>query len=158
MKVLVAFIFFAVFSMSVMAQGRKMPPFSFQEHSIEFADANRSYSQGAGFTQADTLGDEVILASLAKILELNPELQIQLVGHTALNERTELGMERAQFIRSKLVEKGIDENRLSLLNEEHNTPLLSDEIIMSLPSKIEKDAANERNRRVEVRVASAKSE
>ncbi len=158
MKVLATLIFFAVFSVSVMAQGRKMPPFSFQEHSIEFADANRSYSQGSGFTQADTLGDEVILASLAKILELNPELQIQLVGHTALNERTALGMERAQFIRSKLVEKGIDENRLSLLNEEHNYPLLSDEIIMSLPSKIEKDAANERNRRVEVRVVSAKPE
>lgn len=135
-----------------------MPPFSFKEHSFQFADANRSYSQGAGFTQADTLSDEVILASLSKILELNPDLKIELIGHTALNEKPFLGLERAQYVQKRLIENGIDEGRLLVENEEHNSPLLSDEVIMSLPSKIEKDAANERNRRVQVRVVNAKSE
>jgi hypothetical protein len=158
MKMFLSLIFFLIISSAAIAQGRRMPPFSFQEHSIVFADANRSYSQGARFTQADTLNDEVILASLAKILELNPELRIELVGHTALNENPVLGLDRAHYIKKRLVGNGIDENRLLVANEAHNAPLLSDEIIMSLPSKIEKDAANERNRRVEVRVVSSKAE
>ena len=151
-------ILFTLLSFVSFAQGRKMPPFSFQEHSFQFADANRSYSQDGGFTQADTLSDEIILASLAKILELNPALQIELVGHTALNEKPELGLERATYVKIKLAEKGIDQLRISTVNEEHNIPLLADHVIMSLPSKIEKDAANERNRRVEVRVVGAKKE
>ena len=57
-----------------------------------------------------------------------------------------------------MAEKGIDQLRISTVNEEHNIPLLADHVIMSLPSKIEKDAANERNRRVEVRVVGAKKE
>ncbi len=158
MKVFIILTFLVIGSSFGIAQGRKMPPFSFQEHSTTFANANRSYSQGSGFTDADTLSDAVILASLVKILELNPDLQIELVGHTAMNEDVRLGLERAAYVRTLLIEKNVDQARLSIVNEGHHLPLLSDEVIMALPSKIEKDAANERNRRVEVRVVETKAE
>lgn len=158
MKLVYTLALLSIFSSWSMAQGRKMPPFSFQEHSTTFANANRSYSQGSGFTTADTLSDAMILASLAKILELNPALHIELVGHTAMNEDVRLGLERAAYVRTLLIEKNVGQTRLFIVNEGHNLPLLSDEIIMALPSKIEKDAANERNRRVEVRVVETKAE
>lgn len=158
MKLVYILAFLSIFSSWGIAQGRKMPPFSFQEHSTTFANANRSYSQGSGFTTADTLSDTMILASLAKILELNPALHIELVGHTAMNEDVRLGLERAAYVRTLLIEKKVGQTRLSIVNEGHHLPWLSDEIIMALPSKIEKDAANERNRRVEVRVVETKTE
>ncbi|NQV53328.1 MAG: hypothetical protein HQ500_09100 [Flavobacteriales bacterium] len=151
MRFLVAFVF-SFLVVPGFAQGRKLPPISFQEHSTGFADANRSYSNTGSYTQADTLSDEVILNSLAKIMELNPALVVQLTGHTALNEDPALGMQRAETVKQALVDRGVDAMRMQSENSAHNDPILSESVILSLPSKVERDVANQKNRRVEVSV------
>jgi outer membrane protein OmpA-like peptidoglycan-associated protein len=135
-----------------LGQGRKMPPFSFMEHSTVFADANRNYSNEGGFTQSDTLTDAIILSSLTKILATNPALVIQLTGHTAMNENAELGMQRAERIRTELVAAGIDAERLVVESRGHDEPILSQAVILSLPTEIEREIANQKNRRVTVSI------
>ncbi|MEQ9187252.1 MAG: hypothetical protein RLP15_05915 [Cryomorphaceae bacterium] len=134
------------------AQGRKLPPISFQEHSVLFADANRTYSNTGGFTQSDTLSDEVILNSLAKIMELNPGLTIELTGHTALNEVADLGMSRAMVVQNALIKRGVDGTRMHVENAAHQAPIFEEKVILSLPTKLEREVANQKNRRVEVSV------
>ena len=151
MRFLVAIIF-SLLVMPGLAQGRKLPSISFQEHSTAFADANRSYSNTGSYTQSDTLTDEVILRSLAKIMELNPTLVILLTGHTALNEDQALGMQRAETVKQALVDRGVDALRIQTENSAHNHPILSESVILSLPSKVERDVANQKNRRVAVSV------
>ena len=143
---------------TAVSQGRKLPPITFKEHSLQFADANRTYTNTGSFTQADTLSYEVILNSLAMILEKNPLLIIELVGHAALNEKESLGLERAEIVRKKLVERGVDEDRMLTYNSGHDEPVLGQEVILSLPTALERDVANQRNRRVEVRVIGKKDD
>jgi outer membrane protein OmpA-like peptidoglycan-associated protein len=147
-----------LFSFGLQAQGRKLPPFSFQEHSTAFANANRTYSQGESFTESDTLTDEVILATLAKILRDHEALIIELQGHTALNENPDLGLQRALLIQTLLIERGIDKARIQVANLANDQPLLSQEIILSLPTQTERAIANQKNRRVEVNVIAKSQE
>lgn len=135
---------------SVYAQGRKLPNISFQENSTEFADANRTYNDNDQYT--DTLHDERIVKALAGILEKNPELLIELGGHVDMNEDTSLGQGRAQLVYDMLMMEGVDESRMTVINYARNTPIIADEVVTSLPSAIERNAANQRNRRVEVKV------
>ena len=119
---------------------------------MEFADANRKYTETGGFTQSDTLTDVVIINSLAKILEMNPELIIRLVGHTADNEDAMLGLERAQRVKIELIERGIAGDRMILENRGNEVPLIPAELIKGLPTELERDVALQRNRRVVVTV------
>lgn len=138
------------------AQGRKLPEISFLEHSTEYANANRSYNNRDEFT--DTLKDEAILVQLAAILNKNIDLVIEISGHTAINEKSELGFERAMKVKQFLVENGIDSNRLQVVNVAHEKPIINDEILFSLPTKEEKEAANQKNRRVEIKVVGKREE
>lgn len=144
---------FMLSCLTLFAQGRKLPPLSFKANSTAFADANRSYTNTGGYTQADTLTDEVILNSLAKIMELNPELVVKLTGHTNYDEATALGQQRAEVVMNELVERGISRERLETSNAGFSMPLLGKEIIEELPTKLEQLVANQRNRRVVVSVA-----
>ena len=138
------------------AQSRKLPDFSFKEHSIEFADANRSYNEFDQYT--DTLKDEAIVAQLVKILQKNDALLIEVHGHTAINEKDELGLKRANFIREELIKGGVDSARLTAVNKAHSEPIISDVVLLGLPSKEEKEAANQKNRRVEIKVTGKREE
>lgn len=154
-RVLLIVLLFAA-SLSLSAQGRKLPNFSFKDSSIDFADANRAFNHQNQFT--DTLSDQAILNQLVKILSKNTNLLIDVVGHTAINETDSLGYKRATFITSELIRGGIDKSRLSIVNKAHSEPIISDKILFSLPSPEEKEAANQKNRRVEIKVAGKREE
>jgi len=139
-------------SLAGSAQGRKMPPISFKANSVEYADANRTYTETGSYTQADTLTDEVIISTLVKIMEMNPGLVVQLSGHADVEEDPELGFERAMKVRDALIKKGIPLKRLEVVNFGMDVPILSVEVIRSLPTKVEQDLARQKNRRVEVSV------
>lgn len=109
-------------------------------------------NQESGFTETDTLTDETILASLAKILDSNPDLQIELVGHTTFGEAPELGLQRAETVKNKLVERQLAAARIRTLNKADTEPVISGEVLMTLENQLERDEAERRNRRVEVRV------
>lgn len=131
-------------------QGRKLPNITFQENSTEFADANRKYNDNDQYT--DTLYDARIVKALADILQKNPELLIELGGHVDMNEDTSLGQQRAQLVYDMLMMEGVDESRMTMINYARDIPLIADDVVTSLPSAIERNAANQRNRRVEVKV------
>ena len=135
---------------------RKMPNLSFQEHSLDFANANRSFDENDQFI--DTLRDEAIIQSIAKILTENPALHIDLIGHVALNEDTLLGLQRAEKVKEMLVEKDISSERINAESLGHRIPIINDDIIFGLASREEREAGNQKNRRVEVKVAAVKQE
>lgn len=137
-------------SLSCFAQGRKLPDITFKAHSTEFANANRTYNEDDQYT--DTLHDERIMETLLGILLENPELVIELRGHTAWNEDPALGLQRAELVTAYLQANGIDPGRLNPKNFAHVAPLISDEVIAALPSREEQEAANQKNRRVEINV------
>jgi hypothetical protein len=146
---------FGVFSVQISAQ-RKIPNLSFQEYSLEFADANRSYDEYDQYL--DTLHDEYIIGSLAKILNENENLIIQLSGHCALNEDTLLANQRAEFVKERLLEKQVHSDQLIVKSYANRRPIISDAIILGLDSKVEMGAANQKNRRVEIQVVGVKKD
>jgi outer membrane protein OmpA-like peptidoglycan-associated protein len=136
------------------AAQQKLPALSFQDKSLQFANSNQIYRQGSGGTESDTLNDQLIVQTLSKILLEHPELQVELAGHTAVNEPEELGLERAELVHKMLVERGVDDSRLSVMNHGHSQPIIPPDVIFSFITAEEKYAANAKNRRVEVRVVS----
>jgi outer membrane protein OmpA-like peptidoglycan-associated protein len=139
-----------------LAQGRKLPAISFEEHSTVYANANRGYNEKDRYT--DTLQDVLILEQLSAILTQNGQLLIEIVGHTAINESDTLGAQRADVVYAALVEAGIDSSRLTVVNEAHSSPIISDDVLFELPSAEEKAAANQKNRRVEIGVVGKREE
>ena len=89
----------------------------------------------------------------ASVRVANPELVVRLVGHTNYDEESALGQKRAELVKDKLTERGVAEERLETSNAAFTMPLLSKEIIEELPTQLERQVANQRNRRVEVSVA-----
>ena len=76
-----------------------------------------------------TLDDEsqVKLAKVARAMEKNPNLDVQIVGHTDNNGKPELnkwlGLIRARRVREQLVAQGISAKRLSVSSEGANSPV-----------------------------------
>ena len=152
MKAWILCTFLLGWSWTSMAQGTAMPPFTFSHQSIEFADGNRSYTETGGFTKTDTLSDQLLLNTLIGILKANPELVILLQGHTAANEPNDLGEQRAHRIKEALMEEGIAANRLEVENRANQEPKIPQEVVDRLPTELEQEIAQQRNRRVEVKV------
>lgn len=150
-----AFIVLVFFAMSVQAQ-RKMPALTFLENSFEFADGNKSFSEKGQLT--DTLRDEHIVKALVKILNDNPKLNIELSGYCAGNEDSTIAQLRADHVRDLLVENGVDSSRITPVGYGFNNPVITNQMLLGLSSRTERDEANQRNRRVEVKVVAIKPE
>ncbi|GAB5539669.1 MAG: hypothetical protein Salg2KO_17720 [Salibacteraceae bacterium] len=146
---LVALCLLLSLSVSNQAQ-RKMPNFTFMHNSCEYANANRSLDDDGQY--ADTLHDVRVVRGLVKILKDNPNLAIRLVGHAAANENVEVAKERADRVKTDLIDSGIAQSRIQVESEGSSKPIISNQTILSLNSAVEKEAANQRNRRVEVSV------
>ena len=142
-------ILFLALNLGVIGQ-RKMPNISFEEHSLEFAHANRMYDEYGHFT--DTLRDDHIIGALVKILGDNPQLLIELAGHCAMNEDTTIAMLRAQSVFDQLAANGVEAERLTAKGYGRRRPIISDQVVFNLDSKEEREAANQKNRRVEIKV------
>ncbi len=133
---------------------QKLPALSFQDKSIQFANSNQVYRQGNDGTESDSLNDQLIVQTLAKILLDHPQLQVELAGHTAMNEQESLGLERAQLVQKILIDRGVVAERLTVVNYGNSQPMIASDVIFSFITAEEKHAANAKNRRVEVRVIS----
>lgn len=133
---------------------RKIPPITFLENSLEFADGNKSFDEYGQLT--DTLRDEQIIKALVKILSDNPKLQIELAGHCAGNEDTLYAQQRADHVRNLLMDGGVDSSRIQAVGKGFREPLITNKVLLGLSSRVERDAANQRNRRVEVKVVGIK--
>ncbi len=87
--------------------------------------------------------DKEAIDRVAKILEENPEINIELVGHSAKTELESLSNERAKAVYTYLVtDKSIDANRVSHRGDAYNSPKVD-----GMDSQ-----ANAENRRVEISV------
>jgi len=128
-----------------------LPNITFRAHSTDFANANRAYNDANEYT--DTLYDQQVVDGLVAIMEQNPELLIEVGGHTALGEDTLLGLQRAEVVVKYLIDKGIGSHRAVPKNYGHRFPIIPDRVVMALPSLEEQRAADQKNQRVEVRVS-----
>ncbi len=135
---------------------RKMPALTFLEGSVEFADGNKLFSDIGQLT--DTLRDDHIVRALVKILKDNPNLNIELAGHNAGNEDSTFAQLRAERVRDILVENEIDSARIAPIGYGFRNPIITNEMLLGLNSRAERDEANQRNRRVEVKVVAIKPE
>lgn len=145
-----------LFSLTIAAQGKRLPNLTFKHGTVAFANANRQYNSEQQFT--DTIYDERTLQGLIQIMEKNEKLVIEIAGHTSFNEDTLLGMSRAGVVRNHLIKNGIDASRMIIVNHGVSKAIISNEIIASLPTAIEMDAAHQKNRRVEISVIGLKEE
>lgn len=152
---LFAFIIILLAGVNSHAQ-RKMPALTFLDGSVEFADGNKSFSDVGQLT--DTLRDEHIVKALVKILKDNPNLNIELAGHSAGNEDSTFAQLRADRVRDMLVENEIDSARITPIGYGFRNPVITNEMLLGLNSRTERDEANQRNRRVEIKVVAIKPE
>ena len=150
------FLGIAVLSSLGLNAQRKMPAISFLENSLEFADANKSFSEVGQLT--DTLRDDQIVKALTKILAENENLQIELAGHCAGNEDTLISQQRADLVKQMLIDGGISSSRIDSKGYGFKEPVITNQILLSLSSRAERDEANLRNRRVEIKVVGVKPE
>jgi outer membrane protein OmpA-like peptidoglycan-associated protein len=101
---------------------------------------------------------EAELQKLNKLMENNPNLVIELSGHTdtqgapAYNQQ--LSENRAHAVVDYLVAKGISKDRLIYKGYGKTTPLITDEEISKMKTQKEKEAAHAQNRRTEIKIVS----
>jgi outer membrane protein OmpA-like peptidoglycan-associated protein len=101
---------------------------------------------------------EAELQKLLKLMEQNPNLVIELSGHTdtqgAAAYNQQLSENRAHAVVDYLLAKGITSNRLIFKGYGKTTPLISDEEIAKMKTQKEKEAAHAQNRRTEIKIVS----
>jgi outer membrane protein OmpA-like peptidoglycan-associated protein/tetratricopeptide (TPR) repeat protein len=101
---------------------------------------------------------QIELDILARILTENPELTIELAGHTdkrgAANYNLELSIARSEVAKLYLVSKGIDADRIKTTGHGEALPEVSVEDFKKLKSKEEKEKAHQKNRRIVVTILS----
>jgi outer membrane protein OmpA-like peptidoglycan-associated protein len=93
------------------------------------------------------------LDSVVTFLNNNPKINLEIDVHSdSRGPDTHLTMNRAMSIRDYLVSKGIDTNRLKAVGYGKVKPVISDTAIGKLKTKEEKEAAYQKNRRVEFKI------
>lgn len=132
------------------------------EKAIEFPEVR--YDLGKWDLQVnDQVNSKDSLNYLYQTLIDNPNIVIELMAHTDSRGRDasnqKLSQKRAQSCVDYLIGKGIEQGRLQAKGYGESTPYTSkqnvvynDEFINSLPTKEEKEAAHQKNRRTEFRI------
>lgn len=96
------------------------------------------------------------LEKVRHLLEGNPDLRIEISGHTdtqgAAAFNFQLSENRARSVVDYLVGAGISPDRLIYKGYGETKPVISDEVIRSLPTRKEQDDAHGQNRRTEFKV------
>ena len=86
----------------------------------------------------------------------NPTLVVELMSHTDARGKDKANMnlsqKRAQSCVDYLVSKGIPAERMEAKGYGENQPVITEKVINSLPTKAEKEAAHQKNRRTTFRV------
>jgi OOP family OmpA-OmpF porin len=92
-----------------------------------------------------------ILDSLAKFLELNDNIDVQIAAHTdqrgSDTYNLKLSQERAKSCVDYLISKGIKASRLEAVGYGETKPLIEESVIKKMPNKDDQDAAYQKNRR-----------
>ncbi len=103
-----------------------------------------------------TLREEsyVELNKLVEFLEENPDIKIELSGHTDSrgNNNQELSERRAKAVFDYVVSKGISASRMTHKGFGSSKPVYTDEYISKLASDAEKEKAHQANRRTEYKI------
>ena len=98
------------------------------------------------------------LDSIAELLSKNPSIKMEVAVHTdsriSQSSSMRLSEARAKSIRDYLVSKGVASDRLVPKGYDDVKPLISDKEIAALKTVEEKEAAHQKNRRVEFKILS----
>jgi len=75
--------------------------------------------------------NDSLIAEVAKIIQTEPRMQIELTGHTDNSGSDELNQKlaksRAGMVRARLIEKGVDEKRINALSFGKDNPIAENE-------------------------------
>lgn len=110
-----------------------------------FFDLNKSTLRKESFVELD---------KLVSLLKENPEIKIEISGHTDSrgNNNQVLSEDRAKSVYDYVVSKGISAERLSHKGYGSSKPVYSDEQINNMSTEKEKEAAHQANRRTEYKI------
>lgn len=104
----------------------------------------------------DSVNSKDSLDYLYETLIKNPTIVIELMSHTDARGSDKnnqiLSQKRAQSCVDYLVSKGIPAERMEAKGYGENQPVITEDVINSLPTKQEKEAAHQKNRRTTFRV------
>ena len=104
----------------------------------------------------DSVNSKDSLDFLYQTLIDNPTLVVELMSHTDArgteSKNQVLSQKRAQSCVDYLVSKGIPSDRMVAKGYGEGSPVIAEDVIKSLPSKQEKEAAHQKNRRTTFRV------
>ncbi|MCI5056597.1 MAG: OmpA family protein [Flavobacteriales bacterium] len=102
------------------------------------------------------INSEDSLEFLYDIMLLNPAIKIELLAHTdtkgGVAYNLDLSQRRAESCIEYLADKGIPKSRMVAKGMGESFPRISDKEILSMSTEEERDAAHQKNRRVEFRV------
>jgi outer membrane protein OmpA-like peptidoglycan-associated protein/tetratricopeptide (TPR) repeat protein len=98
----------------------------------------------------------VELDKLVAFLAENPEIYVEIGGHTDSrgNNNQELSENRAKAVLEYVASKGISKDRMTSKGYGSSKPIISDKEIEVLPNEEAKEAAHQKNRRVEYMIVS----
>ena len=109
-----------------------------------FFDLNKTDLRKESFVELNKLRD---------LLQKNPQLKIEIRGHTDTRgdaqENLVLLEGRANAVKEYLIQQGIEANRLSSKGYGETQPKISDSDIAKLKNSIEQEKAHQNNRRTE---------
>ena len=118
------------------------PCIGFKKNSIEFTNC---YSDNS----------DTSLFCIRNILKAYPEYVIKISVHSwNENEIKNLSIKRGQYIIDKLHKLGADTNRVIIKIQEDHMPIISSAVIKKAPTKAEKEALDQKNRRATFQITS----
>lgn len=123
---------------------QRMPDILFQKNSTEFSKTKRPFP--------DDLSPSEVLDYYQTILNQNPDMRVELVGHSSINEKKEFATLRANAMVDMLIKRGVPSSRISAKGLGHSNPLINSSIIKKAQTKSEKESLHELNRYVFLRV------
>jgi outer membrane protein OmpA-like peptidoglycan-associated protein len=110
-----------------------------------FFDLNKSTLRKESFVELD---------KLVEFMEKNPEIKIEIGGHTDSrgSNNQVLSENRAKSVYEYVVSKGIKADRMSHKGYGSSKPVYSDDYISKLKTEKEREAAHQANRRTEYKI------
>jgi len=138
----------------LMAFGPKGPTFSLTDKTVEIGAV---YIMEANFPiYSQELNSELKeeLNALAKFLDANPKVKVEIGVHSEKDNEEITTAERANKLEKYLVKKNIRNSRISSIGYGNKRPLITARDLYKLKTLEEKSNAKAQNNRIEIRIVS----
>lgn len=138
----------------LMAFAPQGPTFSLTDKTVEIGAVYIMKSNFAVYSQDIGANLKTELDALAKFLDANPKVKVEIGVHSDKENEEITTAERANKLEKFLLKKNIKNSRISSIGYGNKRPLITARDLFKLKSLEEKSNAKQKNSRIEVRIVS----